>query len=193
MSVQWFKHFVTRMNLSAKRPALLIMDGHKTHNESGGNQSGLWTSRYVTATSQPMAAAPHVWFTETSEKDFYAQEIQNWLRCHPVPIVTMYQIGELFWAAYLQAATPQTAVHDFLSTEICLSSQKTTVTSWPLHCWKSMVHFKATVYHYFHMTVTMMANVTGLWTTTLNCNASSAPKKTVYRCDKLACWLLLNM
>ena len=35
---------------------------------------------------------------------FYGEEVQNWLRCHPGHVVTMYQMGELFGAAKLQAA-----------------------------------------------------------------------------------------
>jgi len=120
--VQWFKHFLTHTNPSAERPVLLIMDGHKTHTLNL-EVINLAREHHVTLLCLP----PHcshrmqpldVCFMKPV-MTFYAQEVQNWLRSHPGRVVTMYQIGELFGAAYLRAATLQTAVRGFQSTGIC--------------------------------------------------------------------------
>ncbi|KAI4463424.1 hypothetical protein MML48_4g00005081 [Holotrichia oblita] len=49
---------------------------------------------------------------------FYSQEISKWLKTHPGRIVNLYQISELFNAAYITAATVQNAVSGYAATGI---------------------------------------------------------------------------
>jgi len=46
-------------------------------------------------------------------KASYCQEIEKWLRSHPGPVVTVYQIGEIFGNAYKRAATGEIAPNGF--------------------------------------------------------------------------------
>ena len=119
--VEWFKHFLSHTNPTSDRPVLLIMDGHKTHTLNL-EVITLAREKHVTLLCLP----PHcshrmqpldVCFMKPV-MTFYSQEVQNWLRNDPGRVVTMFQIGELFGAAYLRAATLQTAVSAFQKTGI---------------------------------------------------------------------------
>jgi len=119
--VQWFKHFLTHTNPTQERPVLLIMDGHKTHTLNL-QLINLARENHVTLLCLPPHSSHRLQPLDVCfmkpVMTFYAQEVQNWLRSHPGRVVTMYQIAELFGAAYMRAATLHTAVSGFLKTGI---------------------------------------------------------------------------
>ena len=119
--VEWFKHFIAHSNPSVDRPVLLVMGGHKTHTLNL-DVINLAREKHVTLLCLPLHCSHRMQPLDVGfmkpVMTFYAQEVQNWLRCHPGRVVTTYQVGELFGAAYLRAATLHTAVKAFEKTGI---------------------------------------------------------------------------
>ena len=114
---KWFGHFVKFVNPSAKSaPIVLIMDGHSCHVKNlelidqarSNNVILVSLPSHCTHRLQPLDIS----FFK-SLNTFYDSEIQSWLRQHPGRVVTEFQIGELFNAAYGKAATVQNGSSGF--------------------------------------------------------------------------------
>ena len=114
---KWFGHFVKFVNPSAKSaPVVLIMDGHSCHVKNlelidqarSNNVILVSLPSHCTHRLQPLDIS----FFK-SLNTFYDAEIQSWLRQHPGRVVTEFQIGELFNAAYGKAANVQNGSSGF--------------------------------------------------------------------------------
>jgi hypothetical protein len=119
--VEWFKHFLSHCRPDTDRPILLILDGHKTHTLNL-DVINLAREKCVTLLCLPPHCSHRLQPLDVGFMKplmtYYSQEAQTWLRNHPGRIITMYQVGEIFGAAYLRAATVKTAVKAFETTGI---------------------------------------------------------------------------
>lgn len=116
---QWFDHFLLHTQASKNNPALLFLDGHKTHtqNISVINKA---RDRGVTIICLPPHCSHRIQPLDVSFmgplSTFYTQEMEIWLRNHPGRCVTITEVPFLFGKAFLRAATPLNAINGFQKT-----------------------------------------------------------------------------
>ena len=114
---KWFNHSVSCVKPKARlEPVVLIMDGHSCHTknlqliDSARENNVILVSlpSHCTHRLQPLDIS----FFK-SMNTFYDAQVQAWLRQHPGRVLTEYQVGELFDAAYGKAATVQNGSSGF--------------------------------------------------------------------------------
>lgn len=116
---KWFIHFLTHIQASKTNPALLILDGHKTHTQ---NISIIDKARVngVTILCLPPHCSHRLQPLDlsflTPLSTFYSQELEIWLRNHPGRCITVSEVPSLFGRAYLRASTPINAINGFAKT-----------------------------------------------------------------------------
>lgn len=116
---KWFDHFLVHSQASKDNPALLILDGHKTHTQNiavieKARENGvtiLCLPPHCSHRMQPLDVSFMAPLTT-----FYTEQVEVWLRQNPGKCVTLSQIGSLFGQAYLQASTPLNAINGFRKT-----------------------------------------------------------------------------
>lgn len=119
---QWFEHFLLHTQASKSNPALLILDGHKTHTQNitvidRARENGVTILCLPPHTSHRMQPLDVSFMAPLTT--FYTQEVEMWLRNHPGRCVTISEVGSLFGKAYLRASTPLNAINGFLKTGLC--------------------------------------------------------------------------
>jgi len=118
---EWFRHFLQHSASSANNPSLLILDGHATHTRNLevidlARENGvtlLVLPPHCSHRLQPLDVA----FMKPLST-YYTRECEKWLRMHPGRVITMFQVGALFGAAYVKAATQEVAINGFRKTGI---------------------------------------------------------------------------
>lgn len=118
---EWFQHFVTCSASSVSNPSLLILDGHATHTKNLAvidlaRQNGVVLLVLPPHCSHRMQPLDVSFMKPLST--FYSQECEKWLRSHPGRVITMFQVGAVFGAAYVRASTPEIAISGFKATGI---------------------------------------------------------------------------
>ena len=117
--VQWFRHFIGHTNPTSASPVLLVLDGHKTHTLNL-DVINLARANHVTILCLPPHCTHRLQPLDVGLMKplmtYYTQEVEKWLRKYPGRVVSLYQVAELFGAAYMRAATMLTAVNAFHKT-----------------------------------------------------------------------------
>ena len=117
--VQWFRHFIGHTNPTSASPVLLVLDGHKTHTLNL-DVINLARANHVTILCLPPHCTHRLQPLDVGLMKplmtYYTQEVEKWLRKYPGHVVSLYQVAELFGAAYMRAATMLTAVNAFQKT-----------------------------------------------------------------------------
>ena len=117
--VQWFRHFIGHTNPTSASPVLLVLDGHKTHTLNL-DVINLARANHVTILCLPPHCTHRLQPLDVGLMKplmtYYTQEVEKWLRKYPGRVVSLYQVAELFGAAYMRAATMLTAVNAFQKT-----------------------------------------------------------------------------
>ncbi|KAK9717897.1 DDE superfamily endonuclease [Popillia japonica] len=113
---KWFDHFLRHNQASKSNPALLMLDGHKTHTQNiatieQAREKGVTTLCLPPHTSQRMRPLDVSFIRPMST--FYTQKVEIWLRNHPGRCVTINEVGSLLGKAFLRASTPLNAVNGF--------------------------------------------------------------------------------
>ena len=119
--LEYLKHFVAHTKCSKGSPVLLILDGHKTHTKSVASidyahDNGVVLLSLPPHTSHKLQPLDRSFFKPL--KAAFNATCSTWLRQHPGRRITVDQLGELFNAAYLVAATVENAVSGFKCTGI---------------------------------------------------------------------------
>lgn len=116
---RWFLHFIDYTKPSEKDPVLLVLDDHTSHTRNL-KVIKLAREQYVSIICIPPHAMHKMQPLDIAFmsplKTYCAQAIERWLRTNVGRIVTIYQVGELFGKAQLEAATAETAVNGFRKT-----------------------------------------------------------------------------
>jgi hypothetical protein len=119
--IVWLKKFVEIANPSHDRPVLLLLDGHCSHTKSI-DLINLAREKHVIMLTFPPHTTHRLQPLDVSVmaplSTFYEQEVRKWLFNHPGRVVTIYEVGKLFNAAFQRAALVQTAVNGFRQTGI---------------------------------------------------------------------------
>jgi len=119
--VKWFDHFLLHAHPTAETPALLILDGHKTHT-SNLEVINKAREQHVSILCLPPHCSHRLQPLDVSFmkplSTFYTQEVEKWLINHPGRVVTVQQLPSLFRDAYLRAAGALMAVNGFKKTGI---------------------------------------------------------------------------
>jgi len=113
---EWFRHFLLHSASSVNFPSLLILDGHSTHTRNievidlarDNGVTLLVLPPHCSHRLQPLDVA---YMKPLST--YYNRECEKWLRSHPGRVITTFQVGALFGAAYLKASTPESAINGF--------------------------------------------------------------------------------
>lgn len=119
--VRWFRRFVEFSKPTKEKPVLLLLDGHSTHTKSielidmarENNVHLLCFPPHCTHRMQPLDVA-----FMAPLSNYYSQEARKWMQSHPGRVITINQIGELYGAAFMKAASVETAVNAFRKTGI---------------------------------------------------------------------------
>lgn len=119
--LSWFNQFIDFSKPSKEHPVLLLLDGHTTHTKSleliekarENNVVMLCFPPHTTHRLQPLDVS-----FMAPLSTYYTSEVQKWMLQHPSRPITISQIGKLFGAAYMKAASIQTAVNGFRKTGI---------------------------------------------------------------------------
>lgn len=119
--LKWLVLFIEFSKPTKEKPVLLLLDGHATHTKSieviemarNNHVVLLCFPPHCTHRMQPldvsfMAPLSH----------YYSEEARKWLQCHPGRPITINQVGKLFGAAFMKAASMETAVNAFKKTGI---------------------------------------------------------------------------
>ncbi|KAB0799876.1 hypothetical protein PPYR_07756 [Photinus pyralis] len=119
--VKWFKKFVTFANPSATNPVLLLLDGHASHT-TNLELIKLARTHHVTLLCFPPHCTHRLQPLDVSLmaplSTYYEQETKKWLIQNPGRAISIYQVAQLFGAAFSRAATMQTAQSGFSKTGI---------------------------------------------------------------------------
>ena len=104
---EWLQHFIKCTNVLLDNKVVLILDGHKSHTHNLAalelaNKQGVIMLSLPPHTSYWMQPLDLTFFKPL--KTFYYQAIDDWLKCHPVRAVTMYQTSMLCGQAYGKGA-----------------------------------------------------------------------------------------
>ncbi|XP_049771713.1 uncharacterized protein LOC126148402 [Schistocerca cancellata] len=119
----WFKKFVEFSNPMREKPVLLIIDGHNSHVKSLEMMINLAQEKHVILLCFPPRTTHRLQPIDVTFMDplsaFYEQEVRKWLVNHPGHVVTIYQVGKLFNAAFSRAACVETALKGFKKSQEC--------------------------------------------------------------------------
>jgi hypothetical protein len=112
----YLKHFSAHVKCSKASPALLILDGHKSHTKilstiEFARENGIEMVSLPPHTSHKLQPLDRSFFKPF--KSAFNTACSSWLRSHPGRRITVEQLGELFNTAYLKAATMENAVSGF--------------------------------------------------------------------------------
>lgn len=117
---RWMDHFIKYVKPSKEQKVILIVDGHASHKSLGAllkaKENGvivLCLPPHCTHRLQPLDVA----FFGPLEA-YYNAEMTLWLKNHPGRTVGLYQISQLFAAAYSKAATIGNALSGYSATGI---------------------------------------------------------------------------
>lgn len=118
----WFDHFLRFAKPSEADPVLLILDGHSTHTKNinlveSAKQNHVHILVIPPHTSHRLQPLDVGFMGPLSA--YYEQEAKSWMRNNPGKIITLYDVGKLFGAAFQRAASSQNAVNSFKHTGIC--------------------------------------------------------------------------
>ena len=119
--VKWFERFISFSKPTKEKPVLLLLDGHATHTKSlelinmarENNVILLCFPQHCTHRMQPLDVS---FMAPLSQ--YYSEEVRKWLQSHPGRVVTINQIGKLYGAAFMRAASVEMAVNGFRKTGI---------------------------------------------------------------------------
>ena len=119
--LEYLKHFKSHVKCSKDSPVLLILDGHKTHTKSlptidYARENGIVIVSLPPHTSHKLQPLDRSFFKPL--KAAFNSACSSWLRNHPGRRIAVDQLGELFTAAYLKAATVENAISEFKCTSI---------------------------------------------------------------------------
>ncbi|XP_067931074.1 uncharacterized protein [Watersipora subatra] len=112
----WFDHFLKHTGSTLSNPALLILDGHKTHTQNipviqKAKDNG------VTILCLPPHCSHRMQPLDVSVmgplSSYYAKEVEIWLRNNPGHVVSLDQVATLFGKAYIKATVPANALGGF--------------------------------------------------------------------------------
>lgn len=118
--LDWMKFFVKSVRPTAEQKCLLILDNHTSHRSlavveyaSANNVVLLSVPPHCTHKLQPLDVSVY-----GPLGTYFERAIDKWQKKHPAQRVTLYEIGQIFGTAYLQAITPQNAINGFTKTGI---------------------------------------------------------------------------
>lgn len=118
--LKYLEHFVRHVRPSFSSKVILILDGHHTHKTAAAvdycKQHGivlLCLPPHTTHKLQPLDVSFFKSFNH-----HYDKAIENWLRCHPGRVITIYQIPRLINEAFGKSAVAATAHNGFQRTGI---------------------------------------------------------------------------
>lgn len=100
------------------QPVLLLIDGHCSYTKSIELINLARKENVIMLTFPPHNTQPFDFKVMAPLSTFYEQEVCKWLFNHPGRVVTIYEIGKLFNAAFQREALVQTAVSGFTKTGI---------------------------------------------------------------------------
>lgn len=118
---KWLKHFVNVIKPNPEKKVLLLLDGHTTHSKNIdalniAKDNGIILLQLPAHTTHRLQPLDKTFFGPL--QTYYAQEVQNWLRCNPGQAVTQFQVSSLLAGAYAKAATIANAINGFKNTGI---------------------------------------------------------------------------
>lgn len=112
----WFKHFVQQVKPTDDDPVLLILDGHSSHTKNI-DVIDIARTKHVHIICLPPHSTHRMQPTDVGFMAllacYYDMALEKFLNNHPGRVVTVFQIAKIFGDAYLQAATPLTAINAF--------------------------------------------------------------------------------
>ena len=117
--VEWLKHFLKLTEATKENPVLLILDGHLIYMMNMEVIDLARANGIVLLCLSPYCCHKMQSLDVSFMKPlsiYYDQELEKWLRNHPVRVVTTFQVAKLFGIAYTEAATAQTAINGFKKT-----------------------------------------------------------------------------
>lgn len=113
--LKWIKLFVKFVKPSTNDKVLLLLDGHSSHKsleaQIYAKNNGVILFCFPPHTTHRVQPLDICFFGPLTT--YYNQELLNWLRNHPGRVVTHFQVGEIFKAAYQKAATMSNAEKGF--------------------------------------------------------------------------------
>lgn len=102
------EHFIKHSNTTPDNPSVLIFDNHESHLGPVTNRLAKEHGVYVVTIPphcsdkiQPLDIAVY-----RSTKSFYNAEMDKWMCNHPGKTITIYEVAELFGAAFYRSMTP---------------------------------------------------------------------------------------
>lgn len=112
----WFDHFLSHVKPTAEDPALLILDGHKSHTKNlyvieqarKNHVTLLCLPPHTSHKLQPLDVG--VMYPLSRYLDL---ALEHWLNNNPGRVVSVFQISRLFCKAYLKGCTPENAINGF--------------------------------------------------------------------------------
>lgn len=118
---EWFKRFVVFSKASKDSPVLLLLDGHSSHTKNlqvikYARENNVILLCFPPHTTHKLQALDVAFMKPLSL--YYDDEVRKWLRTNPGRVVTFHQLSALFSAAYVRAATMQTAINGFRKTGV---------------------------------------------------------------------------
>ena len=118
---KWFNHFLHHTKPTVDDPVLLIFDGHATHTKNI-ELIEMARENYVHLLVIPPHSSHRMQPLDVSFmvplNTYYEQEVRKWLRNYPGKVITIYQLGALFGAAYRRSASTSTTINGFAKTGI---------------------------------------------------------------------------
>lgn len=118
--LKWIQLFVKFVKPSTNDKVLLLLDGHSSHKsletQVYAKEHGVILFCFPPHTTHRVQPLDICFFAPLTT--YYNQELLNWLRNHPGRVVTHFQVGKIFKAAYQKAATMSNAEKGFANAGI---------------------------------------------------------------------------
>lgn len=118
--LKWLQHFVSVTRCSPDFPALIVMDGHHSHETletiDFARKDGITLLTLPPHSTHKLQPLDKSFFNAL--KCAYNVSANSWLRCHPGKRVTAYDVTEIFGNAYGKCATVEKATSGFAVTGI---------------------------------------------------------------------------
>ncbi|XP_072384637.1 uncharacterized protein [Diabrotica undecimpunctata] len=112
----WFQHFLQQTKPSEDDPILLILDGHSSHTKNI-EVINLAGEKHVHIICLPPHSTHRMQPTDVGVMAplarYYDMALEKFVNNNPGRVVTAFQISKIFGEAFLQAATPLTAINAF--------------------------------------------------------------------------------